>query len=48
MVYADGVIDPALFDDVFAEYKGKTAETFSYQGDGSPLGDKEQAQKHAP
>ena len=48
MIYATGVIDPKQFDTALAKYKGKTAENFAYKGNGSPLGDKEQAQQDAP
>jgi hypothetical protein len=47
-IYTQGVIDITQFDKEFAKYKGKSAQNFSYQSNGSPLGDPQLAQDAAP
>jgi hypothetical protein len=47
-IYTQGVIDISAFDEEFAEYKGKGAQNFAYESNGSPLGDPQRAQDAAP
>jgi hypothetical protein len=47
-IYTQGVIDISGFDREFAKYKGKSAQNFAYESNGSPLGDPQRAQDAAP